>query len=205
MCAMNDVVRPWRGVSADDRRAVRGEQLREACLDVVGERGVAGTTVDLLCARAGLSKRYLYESFASLDNLLVTVVDDHLVRMMASMKAALDELDTGAKTADRIHVVVTILIDVLSQDARFARLYVECPGHPLLRERRDGAITQFTAFMVSDILDGPRSLEQTARRLLTVRVIVAGTTDLVTGWLRGDIEADRETIIATIEFLGRPS
>ncbi len=200
---MSDVVRPWRGVSADDRRAGRGEQLREACLDIVGERGVAGTTVDLVCATAGLSKRYFYESFTSLDNLLVTVVDDRLVSMLSAMKASLEQLDAGVTGPERIHVIVTILIDELSEDPRFARLYVECPGHPLLRARRDDAITQFTAFLVDDVLEGPRSPHHTARRLLTVRVVVAGTTDLVTGWLRGDIEADRETIIATIEFLGR--
>ncbi|MGV7904576.1 TetR family transcriptional regulator, partial [Mycobacterium kansasii] len=61
---MDEVVRPWRGVSAEDRRSARRAQLLEACLDVVGDAGVEAVTADAVAQRAGLSKRYFYEAFA---------------------------------------------------------------------------------------------------------------------------------------------
>src|SRR5687767_9668516 len=53
-----EVVRPYKGVSADERRALRREQLMEAGLDVLGSEGIAGLTMTEVCARAGLTERY---------------------------------------------------------------------------------------------------------------------------------------------------
>ena len=72
---MAKVVRPYRGVSADERRAQRRAQLVEAALDVLGDAGLARTTMTEVCARAGLTERYFYESFGDRDELLIAVFD----------------------------------------------------------------------------------------------------------------------------------
>ena len=70
---MAGVVRPYRGISADERRASRRARLLDAALEEVGERGMAGTTMTAVCARAGLTERYFYESFADRDEMLRAV------------------------------------------------------------------------------------------------------------------------------------
>jgi AcrR family transcriptional regulator len=79
-------VRPYRGVSAEDRRTERRARVKSACLDVVGEQGVIEVTVEAVSARAGLTKRYFYESFGSIDELAGAVfeqVTDRLVEQVA--------------------------------------------------------------------------------------------------------------------------
>jgi AcrR family transcriptional regulator len=67
------VTRPWRGISASDRRAERRQRLLDAGLDRFGTRGVAATGIGDICEQAGLTKRYFYESFASIDELAEAV------------------------------------------------------------------------------------------------------------------------------------
>jgi AcrR family transcriptional regulator len=152
-------------------------------------------TVDRVCADAKLTKRYFYESFPDLDALLLAATDGLLAAMRERMDAAVSDI---SDLTERRHAIVTILIDVLAEDPRRARLYVESPGHPALRIRREQAIVAFTDF-VAAVLPDPTPHPG---RLLAIRLLVAGTTDLVTSWLAGDIDADRAAIIETIERLG---
>ncbi|MDT7643129.1 MAG: hypothetical protein QOC75_129, partial [Pseudonocardiales bacterium] len=69
------VVRPYRGVSADERRTERRQRLVTACLDLVGEGGVSTVTAQAVAERAGLTRRYFYESFADRDAVLVEALD----------------------------------------------------------------------------------------------------------------------------------
>jgi AcrR family transcriptional regulator len=69
------VTRPWRGISADDRRAERRQRLLDAGLELFGTRGVAATGIGDICEQAGLTKRYFYESFASIDELAEAVFE----------------------------------------------------------------------------------------------------------------------------------
>jgi AcrR family transcriptional regulator len=69
------VTRPWRGISAGDRRAERRHRLLDAGLELFGTRGVAATGIGDICEQAGLTKRYFYESFASIDQLAEAVFE----------------------------------------------------------------------------------------------------------------------------------
>lgn len=203
MFPMTAVVRPYKGVSAEERRSERRERLVQACFEVIATEGVQGTTVERVCAEAQLTKRYFYESFADRDGLLLAAADELFELVRTRMEEALPRYRTRRYRTrrDRTHAVLTVLIDTLSDDPRLARLYVECPGHPVLLHRREQAIAAFTDFIASAVLaDGEPAVD--AARLLATRVLVAGTTDVVTSWLAGTIEADHDTLIATLERLG---
>jgi AcrR family transcriptional regulator len=60
--------RPYRGVTADVRRERRREALFEAALDLLASDD-ADISVRGVCAGAGLTQRYFYESFTNLDEL----------------------------------------------------------------------------------------------------------------------------------------
>jgi len=199
MLSMTELVRPWRGVSAEERTAERRRRLQESCLNVVGADGVAATTVDRVCADAKLTKRYFYESFTDLDALLLAAIEDLMVTLREEMEVAVAALPDAS---ERTRAAVAILIDTLAEDPRRARLYVECPGHPALRLYREQAVASFTDFVATQVFPPAEDPTDAHRRLLATRLLVAGTTDLVTSWLAGDITADRDTIISTIERLG---
>jgi AcrR family transcriptional regulator len=199
---VTQVVRPYRGVSADDRRQQRQRQLLEACLDVVGASGVHGVTVEAVCAEAKLTKRYFYESFSDRDALLAAASDEMMTGIRESVSAAIVARTTPT---ERARAAVEALVDTLTGEPRLARLYVESTAHPVLLERRDRAINTFTDLMVTEVFNELRPGISAEKRALAVRLVIAGTTDVVTSWLAGSLSTDRETLVATIVSVGMAS
>jgi len=194
---MPAVVRPYKGVSAEERRAERRARLIQACLEVVGAEGILGTSAERVCAEAQLTKRYFYESFPDRDALLLAAADELYATLRARME---QQLRRNHSRRSRTRAMLTVLIDTLSGDPRLARLYVESPGNPVLRARREQAIASFTEFAATAVLTegGPAP---DPGRLLATRVLTAGITDVVTSWLAGTLDADRDAIIETLERL----
>jgi AcrR family transcriptional regulator len=195
---MTTVVRPYKGVSAEERRAERRTRLVQACLEVVAAEGILGTSAERVCAEAQLTKRYFYESFPDRDALLLAAADE----MFATLRERMEqELPRNRSRRERTHAMLTVLIDTLSEDPRLARLYVESPGNPVLQARREQAITSFTEFAATAVLtdDGPAAPDP--GRLLATRVLTAGITDVITSWWAGTLDADRDVIIETLERL----
>lgn len=81
-------LRRYGGRGGEERRAERRERLLDAGLAVFGEAGYHGATVRLICARAGLSERYFYESFANSEDLLCAVYERHLALQQARITTA---------------------------------------------------------------------------------------------------------------------
>lgn len=61
--------RRYRGESLAERRAARREQLVRAGIETFGTRGYHAVTVREVCAAAGLTERYFYESFRDREQL----------------------------------------------------------------------------------------------------------------------------------------
>lgn len=67
--------RPYAGQSRAAREAGRRERLMTAAITVFGTTGFRDATVGGVCDAAGLNKRYFYESFATLEDLLCAVYE----------------------------------------------------------------------------------------------------------------------------------
>ena len=108
---MASTARPYGGVSADDRRADRRARLIEAGLEVLGDRGWAGTTVRGVCAEAGLSERYFYESFGDRDRLLAAIFDSVAADAAKAVLTAVEAAphDAAAKARAGIDAFVRML------------------------------------------------------------------------------------------------
>lgn len=195
MKAMTSGVRPFRGVSAQDRRAQRRAQLLEAGLDVLGADGVAGLTMTAVCSRAGLTERYFYESFRNRDELLVAVFDQASGQLYDEIRAAVTvpELDL----AGRGRAGLGVLIDGLTGDPRKARLFTEAIGHDALRQRRADRLHEFADLLAAQAreLYGLHSPRDQERLKLATLVIVAGMADAAAGWLAGEFALSRDEFI----------
>jgi AcrR family transcriptional regulator len=71
--------RRYRGQGGEERRAERRARLLDAGLRVFGEVGFHSATVKTICAVAGLTERYFYESFSNSEDLLCAVYEEHMV------------------------------------------------------------------------------------------------------------------------------
>src|ERR1700710_181396 len=65
--------RAYGGLALEDRVAARRARFIEAGIELFGTQGFRAATVRGICAAAGLTDRYFYESFASLEALLAEV------------------------------------------------------------------------------------------------------------------------------------
>ncbi|OZE06980.1 hypothetical protein CH249_20305 [Rhodococcus sp. 05-2255-3B1] len=193
---MPPVVRPYRGVAADKRRRERREKLLDACLDVVAESGVAAVTVDGICARAGLSKRYFYESFGDRDAILVSALDD----VIDTVGTALEEIvQEQGSTSDRVAQTAAVLVRALTSDPRSSLLYTSASANPALEARRRQMVDTFTPLLMRAVLDAdPANPRAEAATVL----MVAGTTELLDRWLRGDLDFTEVEFVDTLTALG---
>jgi AcrR family transcriptional regulator len=192
---MPEVVRPYRGVSAEERRARRRQQLIESMLELVAADGMAGATMTAVCARAGLTERYFYESFSDREALLNAVFDSCMVELDQEMFAALDA--SAPDLLERCRAAAGAMISVLTDDPRKARFYLEAAGSETLKERRAGAIRAHADVLAGQIRE-LRGLEEQvyeAPLRLATLVLLAGVAEAIVTWLDGSLEMPREMLI----------
>lgn len=192
---MAEVVRPWRGVSAQDRRAQRREQVLAACFDVVGESGVDDTTIEAIVKRAGLSKRYFYESFSGRDDVLVATFDELMARIRQRLS---DVVATAWSDDERVAAMVAALARALAEDPRGARLFVEAGRVGSLERRLHQAFDEFSELLVDALFDSSTAPRVAATALL----VVAGTTEVLARWLQGQIQLDESEVVELITGIG---
>lgn len=121
-------MRPYAGLSRDERRAQRRERLIAAALALFGAEGYPAVSIERLCATAGVSTRNFYEEFTGREDLLIAV---HGMITAEAVEAVGRVLSTkeDAPLAERIGAAVTEYIKVTAGDPHRARVaYVEVVG-----------------------------------------------------------------------------
>jgi AcrR family transcriptional regulator len=98
---MSGTPRTYGGVSGGERQAGRREKLLEAGLELLGRDGWSATTVRAVCAEAGLTERYFYESFANRDELLVAIFDRVAAEAATAVPAAVEAAPQDARAKSR--------------------------------------------------------------------------------------------------------
>jgi AcrR family transcriptional regulator len=188
-------VRPWRGVAAEDRLHARRERLVAAALELLGREDGEALTVRGVCAQAGLTPRYFYESFADADELVVAAFD-HVVAGTAV--AILDALaDAPGDVTGRARAAIAGGIAHLSDDARRGRiLLADATANATLQRRRREALHDF-ARLVSDQAAAyfGEAAPPEPERLLTALALVAGLAELLVAHLQGTLRVTRDELV----------
>lgn len=186
--------RTYGGLSAEQRSRDRRTRLLDAARDLIAETGVAPLTVDLVCQRANLSKRYFYTAFATKDELLDACADD----LYGRLYAGIEEATHTVPLTERINAALGFVVRTLASSPADARLYMESAGFPRLRARQQQVVRDVTERMVVAGMPFTGPPKHSVDRVLATRALVTATTELITGWLHGDIDTDEDTLVATI-------
>ncbi len=109
--------------TADERRGDRRARLLETATDLFGTQGYRATTIEALCAGAGVSTRNFYEEFGSREKLLIAVHDDINARVFAAVVEALAEVEPEDLWG-RVRSATRAYFDVMTSDRRWARVAV---------------------------------------------------------------------------------
>lgn len=82
-----------RGMSA--RRQATRERLMDAAVELFGERGVLGASVEEICERAGFTRGAFYSNFDSKDELCLDVLRRTCEQVIEAMKTAIEVIPDG--------------------------------------------------------------------------------------------------------------
>ena len=193
---MPSTTRPYRGVSAEDRKAGRRARLIAAGLDLLGTVGWEQTTMTAVCGRAKLTERYFYEHFTGRDQLLLAVVDQVADEARATIGAALAAAPREPRAA--AHAMITAFVDFITDDPRKGKAaLVESAAADPLRQRRHELLGEFAHRIVDQAhaLYGEQALPP-PRDEVNALMFIGGLAELLTAWLSGEITANRDDIVA---------
>jgi len=114
--------RPYRGLSQDERRAQRRDQLIAAAIAVYGERGYRQATVKAVCEAAGLTERYFYESFANSEDLLIASYNAVANAVSGALRQAATA--AGPTRTERARAMLRAYFTALQREPRSARVFL---------------------------------------------------------------------------------
>jgi AcrR family transcriptional regulator len=195
--------RPYRGMSPEARDADRRRRLVDAGLEAFGTGGYARTTIEGLCAQAGVTPRNFYDHFASREDLLAAVYDEVIAGHAAAVQAALGG-DAGDDLEAHVRAGLDAAVRGWADDERRARIaLVEVVG---VSERMEAHRLRVIAGYAERLrADGERlaarGLVPRTAGPLTAMALVGAVTQVMTDWQHRP--AERPPIDAVVEELTR--
>jgi AcrR family transcriptional regulator len=107
-------------MTGKERRA----QLVEIGRRLFAEKGLEGTSVEEIAAKAGVSKPVVYEHFGGKEGLYAVVVDREMQRLLDAITGAL----TGGHPRELLEQAAFALLDYIEDDADGFRILVRDSG-----------------------------------------------------------------------------
>lgn len=204
--------RVYGGASHAERAAQRRAQFLDAGLGLFGTQGFRATTVRALCARAGLTDRYFYESFDDLEALLMAVYAECTGRLQGALLASLAENAT-APAATLVHDALDAFFRVVEEDPRVARIvWLEVLGvSPAIDRLYNRQVSHFASLvdgMTQRVIPGLAlpAAERDAMSIALVGAVSQSTMHwLLTGFRlprRVLVEANTRLVLGLIATLG---
>ena len=189
----------YGGVSAVQRRATRRGQLLVAALELVGTEGWQATTVRAICARARLTPRYFYESFADREELLLALFDEIAQQCATGVLDAVAGAPTDAPTDPRAkgRAAIAAFVELVTDDPRKARvLFIEATGSEALTRRRFQTLRMFAGLVGQqgrEFYGVPRAGDSLVD--ISSLMLVGGFAETLLAWLDGTLRVTREQLI----------
>lgn len=192
--------RRYGGVSAEERIAERRTRFLEAGLELMGNRGVAGTTVRGLAERTGLAARYFYESFDGIEALQLAVFEEIADEALARALQAL--ADTAGDEQARTRAVIAEMVDLMLEDPRKGRItLLESVSSPVLGPRVMLESRRFTSLLAATASSGapdasPDELPTQLR--VTAPFLIGGVAHALGAVLNGDLDVERGELVEVL-------
>ena len=190
---MSAAERPYAGQTPSQRSAARRAALLTAAQQTIAADGWRQLNVEVLCRRAGVNKRYFYESFSDLDELAHALMDSLVVELLEA--AALVEPE--APLPDLVRVTLGEIVRWLTDEPERAQLlFGEMGSSPTLARHR--AIAQRRlAHAIGEHARGTHSEAPADDPIteLASSALVGTLGRVVLDWLDGGISMSREQVI----------
>lgn len=196
--------RRYRGVSEEVRRTERRQRFIEAGLDVFAERGYHSSTVRSICANAGLTERYFYESFSNSEDLLTAVYQFTVARLRESTISTFSAPSVSAEAM--IEAALNSFLTSIHNDPRLARiLFVEVLGvsariDTLYRQAVEEFAGLLSAISQSLAADQAPMPDHVKPDLLALG-LVGAVINLTARWVVMNFKTPQADLVATLKHI----
>ena len=195
--------RSYRGMTPEQRTAQRRERFLDAGLNVFGLEGFHAATVRRICKEAGLTDRYFYESYGSMEELLVEVYERCLSGILMRLQASLTDIQADVFPEELIKRLLNEFF-VEMEDPRVAKICMfEAEGvsvnmHSMYNDYIRRFVTILMAASRSHVQHWPLTNEETE---VLGNAIVGGIIQATRNWTLKDYHLSREAMVNGILVL----
>jgi AcrR family transcriptional regulator len=176
---MKQEKRRYSGQSFEDRQAERRDKLIHAAVQVAGRVGLDGASVAAICADAGLTARYFYESFPTREAIFVEAY-------RAVQNELLHRITEGKGQGDPKRAL-TGFYNAIRERQDLARVFL------IDLEDHDGAM-RMASFEGANKLSKAFGLKAT--HPLMVAGIIGGLVDIAKRWIESDFAEPVDKVVA---------
>jgi AcrR family transcriptional regulator len=181
-----------RGLTAEQRKAERREQLLDAALDLIAAHGYLGTSIEQICSTAYVGTKSFYEVFDNREDCYVALLQRTSERLMADMMAVAGQAQGNERQA--VPGIVAAFAHALLDDPRVAKVtFGQAGGISKTVERQRRTNRRWAAGFLEQIWDrydkipDAEDLERDepdlrARHAIAIG-LVGGLFDLIADWL----------------------
>jgi TetR/AcrR family transcriptional regulator len=168
-------------VAAGGFEVSQRQRLIAAMAQVAAEHGRRAASVELVCERAGMSRRTFYENFTDGEQCFVGAIGQAFDQLFAAITAAV-----GAEPQDwedRACTTVAALIATLDRDRTLARLCVIEPhsGSPVALSIRHAAVHRLALVLAAGATVGDAALRDAAARGAVGAILELATDPILAG------------------------
>ncbi len=181
MATLEKERRRYGGASFEDRQAERRERLMLAAIDVFEKAGRDGATVAAICAEAGLTARYFYESFPNLDALF-------LEAYRVVQRELLAEIGRAAQGSDPMGGALTAFFAALAAHPGPARVFLLDPHgrEPVMQDAGRETAGKLLALFAPGVTDP-----------LAQAGVLGAVVDVARRWISGGFAETVDQVTAT--------
>lgn len=192
----SSLVRPYRGVAADERIANRREALIDAALEVFADEGWAALSARRVCEQAGLTRRYFYESFDDADALIGAAFDRITGEVRAAVRAA--TADDGPTLSEVVRRAVSAGLDVLASPPSKGRfLAVAQSAGVSIAAHRARAIDDLAAIVEAVLLTHRQGRPMGSHDARIAAIIAVGAVlSIIDSWLAQEVDLSRDDVVS---------
>jgi AcrR family transcriptional regulator len=186
--------RPYKGATADQRQAARRKCLIETSIRLYGEQGYRNVSNKAVCAAAGLTDRYFYESFTDSEALLIAGFETVTRWLVGTVDTTAQDV---ADPIARCRIQLTAYYQALRDQPASARVFlVEITGvGPAVDQAFDASLDRF-ASLILNTLD-PNGLGPDADHPLLRSAVATGLLGLARAWIAEAYRSPIDQVVDT--------
>lgn len=184
---------------AEDAKAVKArrgadkrERILRAAIKVFARKGFYATRVSEIAKAAGVADGTIYLYFKNKDDVLISIFEDRITKLIAFLRAQIEEAETFE---DRVRVVVEVQLGLLEEQRDLAEVVTVNlrQSSRLLKQYAAPLFTQYLDLIAGVIADGQRA--GVFRDDVSARVVARGLWGALDGialtWALGGARAGK--------------